>query len=210
MGRMFKFLPNLKVMGLTSLVYGNPKELGGLHVFMCDIDVIEKHVLLEVAETIHEKNGIDVYVFETFPLSFHLVSFDVLTVKEVNHILKWIPVNVYYPLLGERIHDNFLTLRITPKNEKKKFPKFVERFISCNKHIKSLHHYLVYRGISDIPEAPEYYKFIDCPCFFVSYTTRFDTSKKRNINEILEHDAGHQWKRCRDVTRNTLKGVFVG
>jgi hypothetical protein len=197
----------MKVFGVTSIIFPDPYTIkGSLHIFMCDFDHVERYAdILEEAMRISKEYAIDTFIFQTCSDGFHIVSFDIVRYEKVNEILKSLRIETDYPLIGERMHDKFLTLRISEKNQKKGNPRFVKGY-RCynNNHPKSLWHYLFYMAFCGLPEAPKDYNFVDVAPFCVAYDTKFDTMKKFNVNELLEHNAGHNWNRTKDVTRNTL------
>jgi hypothetical protein len=158
----------VQVLGLTSLCYGSDLSLkDSLHLFMCDFDDYSKYVVLKEGKRIHEDHGIDIYILQSsFAYGFHLVSFDVLDWKTVKHIQAWIRLNTDYPFINARysvlrkgvrfIQKHFLTLRIGEKLLKGS-PKYLTRFVSPNKHMKSITHYKIYQNFCNLPDAPDWY-----------------------------------------------------
>lgn len=176
-----------RVIGVTSLCEGKSSErIGTKHLFMYDFDEEPKEWVLEEAERLSKKWGIDIFVlrsssrespYDGHKESLHLISFDILTYRQVQSVQADVRLQSDYPLISERYWDKFLTLRVSHKG-KKEPPVFVKAFINSSNFTKtnkkSLQHYLAYMGICGIPEPPSWYKELwkDVKILWVGYTTK--------------------------------------
>lgn len=170
----------VQTLGITSLVIGSPYSLkDSQHLYMMDFDGIKDIALiLEEALRIHKRWDIDTYVYQSSVDGFHMNSFDILPARLVQSIQADCRYETDYPLINERMVDKFLTLRCWTKL-KKRPPRFVGRFCEPNRWLKSAAHYVLYKAIADLGDAPEWYKkcWYETDLYFASYNT------KHRVNE---------------------------
>ena len=142
------------VMGITNKL---PK---GLRLFMFELDNVEEFIAYEECRFLSEVWDIDIYLLESSPNHYHLISFDILTLDQVSEIQYGISEDSDYlnikelPLFDDKGLWN--TLRIGEKGLTPK-PHYLTVFYSRDKEIraKSLQHFLFYRHFCGIPEETE-------------------------------------------------------
>jgi len=140
----------MRVIGITNKLGYN------LRLFMWEYDDIDEYDVLEEANFISQVFDIDVYVLESSPNHYHLISFDILTLEKVAQIQNWlIHYGDYVHILEMPLFDDkgfWNTLRIGRKFNKPS-PQFLKVFrAENNKHCLSFQHYCFYRYFCGIPE----------------------------------------------------------
>ena len=142
------------MIGITNKL---PKSL---RLFMWELDGVDDFTAYEEANFITQVFNIDIYVLESSPNHFHLISFDILSLEVVSRIQNWIIKETDYlnikelPLFDDKGLWN--TLRIGCKGEKSN-PQFLKVFYSKGNKIraKSLQHFKLYQYFCGIPEETE-------------------------------------------------------
>jgi hypothetical protein len=141
----------MKVLGITSRL---PQKI---RLFMFEFDDVSEYDALEEANFLSQVFDLDLYVLESSPRHYHLISFDILTIETVERIQNWITLRGDYLTVKEQNIDrkgSYNCLRIGSKG-KKPAPKFIKAFYA--KHdlrLKSLNHFLVYRALCGVEEPP--------------------------------------------------------
>ena len=162
----------VRVLGVTSICEGSPHERANTqHLFMLDFDETPFEWVWEEAKRLHDKFGIDIYIFKSSEDGYHMLSFDVLPWRLVQTIQADCRLETDYPLINTRYVDKFLTLRISEKG-KKPYPQFVARLVAPNKYEKSRQHYDLYMRLAGLVEAPCWYAWKDVKLFLASYLTK--------------------------------------
>src|SRR5574344_1248928 len=110
----------MKILGITNQV-GN-KELG---LFFYDYDSVQLDDVLEDAKFISQIFDIDVYILESSKSSYHILSFDILSKKQIRSIQGYTTIETDYLLIDECESAFFNILRIGEKG-KKPSPKFIK------------------------------------------------------------------------------------
>lgn len=143
-------------------VVGVTNNAGKDHfLFFMEHDQIELFSVLEEANFISHVCQIDIDVLETSInessglSNYHLVSYDVLTRREIDFAQRLSFETGHYPEMDElqlsRISTKFCRLRVGEKGQKSK-PHFIARFESLeNKHFKSRSHIWIYQLYCHVP-----------------------------------------------------------
>lgn len=164
----------MRVLGITS------KLPAPFALFFWEYDNTEIYDVLEEANFISQVFKFDVYVLESSLRNYHIVSFDVLTLREVNQIQNWLLVHEHYLTVSETpLHTDagnwnkdkrlWNALRIGEKG-KKSAPLFVKVFYGGNR-LKSLGHYVFYRQNCGIPPLPKHSKTVKGKVWITIYNT---------------------------------------
>lgn len=131
---------------------------GGLRLFFYEYDDIDDAVVYDDANFLSQVFDIDIYVLESSPRHYHLISFDLLTFETVNSVQNWTSVRGDYINGKDRSIDGGLphnTLRLGAKGRKGS-PKFVKVFYATpNKHLKSAGHFNAWKALTGLPDPPE-------------------------------------------------------
>jgi len=148
------------VIGITNKL---PK---GLRLFMYEYDNISEYEALEDANFLSQVFDIDIYVMESSPEHYHLISFDLIDLDLVNRIQEWSMFHGDYLTVKEMsLYDDkglWNTLRVGIKG-KKQNPRFIGVFYSREQRYKSIQHFMFYHQFCKIPDPP-----IDHKPYFVN------------------------------------------
>lgn len=131
---------------------------GGLRLFFYEYDEVPEFDAIEDANFLSQVFDIDIYILESSPRHYHLISFDILTSKTVDSVQNWTCIRGDYinakdrSIDGGRPHN---TLRLGAKGRKGP-PKFLKVFYAKNnRHLKSLGHFRAWQNLTGLPEPPE-------------------------------------------------------
>lgn len=145
-------------------VVGITNNAGKNHfLFFMEHDQVEEFYVFEEANFISQCAEIDVDVLETSHndetglSNYHLVSYDVLTRRELEYAQHLCFEAEHYPDMKElqlsRIVTKFCRLRVGEKGKKHK-PHWIKRFIAPNNsHVKSRSHIYIYQIYCRVPEV---------------------------------------------------------
>ena len=153
------------------LVIGITNKLPrGLRLFMWEYDNIEEFDVLEDANFISTIFDIDIYILKSSEKHYHLISFDILTIDQVQRIQEWVlDVSDYLRIKETPLYDDrglWNTLRVSNKG-KTASPIFLKVFLSPkNKHLKSIEHYRIYQYYCGIPKLS-----LEQKPFFVNFNS---------------------------------------
>ena len=114
--------------------------------------------VLEEANFLSSAFDIDLYILESSPAHFHLISFDVLSFETVNSIQNWVSFAGDYvngkdaPIDGGLPHN---TLRLGAKGRKPK-PHFrAVIYAKRERKLKSKRHFQAWKALTGLPEPPD-------------------------------------------------------
>lgn len=147
------------------LVIGITNKLPrGLRLFMWEIDGVEEFNAYEEARFLSQVFDIDIYLLESSPNHYHLISFDILDLETVSQIQHWAISDSDYlnikelPLFDDKGLWN--TLRLGTKGNVPN-PRYLTVFYADLKEPrgKSLQHFRLYQYFCGIPNEPEPRKF---------------------------------------------------
>lgn len=185
-GKIPYFSKGLRVLGITSFVAGDVRNLNdSYHFFMNEFDNYDYYDVKEETKYLHKKFGIDLFIARSSNISkdrsignFHVVSFDILSAKMVNHIQSWVRLKSDYPLITERFWDKFLTLRISKKAGKLS-PQYIFSYTKPNDYLKALIPYQIYMELCGFPKPPSWYSglWLKTLPFLASYRTHHNLDK---------------------------------
>lgn len=160
-----------KTFGITN------KLSDSLFIFMYEYDNIELKFVEFDAKLLSEKGNIDMYILQSSPNNYHLVSFDLISREELIHLQNFVTIEGDYSRLQDESlyfpnRAGFNVLRIGEKNGKQS-PQFID-LIKANHNIKckSLQHYKLYLKFCNIPEIENLENFIDLNASLILYKTR--------------------------------------
>lgn len=143
-------------------IVGVTNNAGKNHfLFFMEHDKIDLFDVLEEASFVSQCAEIDIDILETSRdeitglSNYHLVSYDILTRREVDYAQRLCFETGHYPEMDElqlsRIVTKFCRLRVGEKGKKAK-PHFIKRFeCSTNKHVKSRSHVWIYSLYCHVP-----------------------------------------------------------
>lgn len=146
-------------IGITS------KVKSGLSVLFWEYDDVNEYEALEEANYLSSLFDFDIYVSESSPRHYHLVSCDLMTVNEVDNIQLhttfegdyWTikQTGLYRDDLKRRNLETRLwcALRVGKKGKKPK-PRFIRAFYRGNR-LKSLGHYRIFQRFCGFPLIKE-------------------------------------------------------
>lgn len=172
------------VIGITNKL---PK---GLRLFMYEYDNVSEYDALEDANFLSQVFDIDVYVLESSPEHYHLVSFDIIDIDLVNRIQEYALYHGDYQKIKEiSLFDDkgvWNTLRVGKKG-KKGNPHFLAVFYANDgiPRLKSIQHFNFYRQFCKIPNPPRNQKkgFINLNYMMLSvYNTGIGAKPKEAKN----------------------------
>ncbi len=146
------------VVGITS------KVARGLQVFFWEYDDVSEYEALEEANYLSSLFDFDVYVSESSPRHYHLVSCDIMTVNEVEQAQRNTTFEGDYLTLKEtglyrmETKDDlkgrcFCALRLGDKG-RKQAPRFIKAFYRGSR-LKSLGHYRMFQHFCKFPPLPD-------------------------------------------------------
>lgn len=147
------------VIGITS------KLKNGLSVFFWEYDDISEDDALEEANYLSSLFDFDVYVSESSPLHYHIVSCDMMSVEEIDRAQHHTTHEGDYWSIKEtglyRDDSNrknlkshvWCALRVGNKGRKPN-PRFIKAF-RRGKRLKSLGHYRIFERFCNFPPIPE-------------------------------------------------------
>lgn len=128
----------------------------GLRLFFYEYDKISEFDVIEDAYFLSQVFDIDVYVLESSPNNYHVISFDILSFEQVNQIQNWTAIRGDYINGKDRTLDGGLphnTLRLGAKGNKKS-PRFVKVFYSKKPNLKSIGHFRAWQALTKLPDPP--------------------------------------------------------
>jgi len=161
----------MRVIGMTNKLGYN------LRLFMWEYDNVSEYDAYEEASFLCQVFNIDIDVLESSPQHYHLISFDILSLKTVSRIQHWVMHEGDYlnvcemPLFDDKGLWN--TLRVGNKFAKPN-PHFLKRFINPqNTCSKSIRHLRFYQFFCKTPNFPIRFKnmFVDLEMMLSVYTT---------------------------------------
>lgn len=131
------------------------------YLFFMEHDQIEEYYVYEEAHFISQCAKIDIDILETSHneetglSNYHLVSYDILTRRELDYCCYLCFEADHYPDMNtlqlSRIVTKFMRLRVGEKGKKQK-PHFIARFeCPTNKHVKSRSHVWIYSLYCHVP-----------------------------------------------------------
>lgn len=142
----------MKILGITNLVMLNTKDIG---ILMYEFDKVKREDVFEDCSFLSKCFDVDLYILESSKNSYHVISFDIMTLNEISKIQGWFSLETDYLNIGELACNFYNILRLGNKGNKDS-PKFLKVFYSKNdKRMKSLGHYQIYRRFCNIPNIPE-------------------------------------------------------
>lgn len=145
------------------LVFGVTNRISKyIFLFMWEYDSLSEYDALEEANFFSQVFGIDIYISESSPSHYHIISFDLLNKDTVNRIQNFSVHHGDYKSLNETVlYDDrppYNALRIGNKGKKQK-PKFLKVFYAKdNTHLKSLGHLKLYQNLCSYPSLPQHLK----------------------------------------------------
>ena len=140
----------MKVVGVTNQI--GTKDLG---LFFWDYDKVQLDDVIDDARTLSKIFGIDIYILESSSNSYHLLSFDILSHKQISTIQGYTTLESDYLNIDE-IETNFFNILRLGEKGKKPSPKFIKVFYAeNNQHLKSLGHYKYYKVYCNVPIIPK-------------------------------------------------------
>ena len=147
----------MKIFGITNSIIAKCHELG---IFMFDFDKLPIHEVREECNFLSNCFNLDIYLLSSSYNSWHIISFDIMSNKEISEIQNWVSLPSDYVNVDECVCDFYNILRLGKKGNKPS-PLFVEAFLQKDDNrIKSLGHYSIYRKLCGIPEmTPDKIKY---------------------------------------------------
>jgi len=172
----------MRVIGLTNKLGSN------LRLFMWEYDNVSEYEALEIANLLCQMFNVDIDVLRSSVGHFHLVSFDILSLKTVQRMQIWAEdglegdyLNIMeMPLFDEKGLWN--TLRVGSKFAKPS-PKFIKRFLTLdNPRLKSLRHFRFYQWFCRNPDFPLRYHdlLVSLDLMISVYNTGIGTKPKKS------------------------------
>jgi len=138
------------VTGLTSTL---PKPFS---LFFWEYDDTPLTDVLEDARFLAKAFDMEIYVIESSPNNYHLISFDILTLEQVYRVQCWtLGDGDYLDVKMSALFDGFINrqwnaLRLSEKATKPK-PRYITRFTHGH-NFKSLKHFRFYSSYVKLPE----------------------------------------------------------
>jgi hypothetical protein len=161
-----------------------------LRLFFWETDNIPETDVLEEANYLSQLFDLDIYVLRSSKKGHHLVSFDVLTLKQVESIQNHTTLTGDYFTVYESAlynHPYVNTLRTGTKGKKNR-PQFIKLFHNKkNKHGIAISHYRFYKALCNLPSPPTNRKHLNFSIQLASYNTGIGAKDtKKMVKAIME------------------------